>query len=245
MISIVVPNLNEEEHLPQFLESLNQQTCSYFQLIVVDGGSTDESSRILTRFKNRFPMTVHVDTTRNIGYVRNIGSKLATGDILLHTNSDCYLPPTLLDDISRIYDRDPSLISLCGRTRPLSCSTFCTLSYISYDFLRWLFTNLGKYRPGGSFFSIRAREFKALLGFPEVEINEDGHLGEDLNSHRLKCRFDMRLWIGHSPAKRWKGSGLKGFSHYTYVFGNFLNLRVFQSLEEHATKRFQQKEKLN
>jgi len=244
MISVVVPNLNEEKHLPQFLESLNQQTCSYFQLIVVDGGSTDESSRILMQFQNRFPMTIHVDGTRNIGYIRNLGSKLAAGDILLHTNSDCYLPSTLLEDISRIYDRDPSLVSLCGRTRPLNCSTFCSLSYISYDFLRWFFTRLRRFRPGGSFFSIRVQQFWELGGFPEVGINEDGHLGRLIDRQNWKCVFNTQLWIGHSPAKRWKDSGLRGFSHYTYVFGNFLNLRVFQSLEEHAAHRFQQKREL-
>lgn len=243
MISIIAPNLNEEEHLPQFLESLNQQTCPYFQLIIVDGGSTDESSRILMQFKNdRFPLTVHVDETRNIGHVRNVGSRLASGDVLLHTNSDCYLPPTLLNEISRLFDQDPSLVSLSGRTRPLSCSTFCSLSYISFDLLRAFFTRLGKYRPGGSFFSIRAKAFWELGGFPEVGINEDGHLGELIDRQNWKCRFALGLWIGHSPAKRWGSSGLQGFSHYTYVLGNFINLKVFQNLEKKATQRFIQKE---
>lgn len=242
MISIIAPNLNEEEHLPQFLESLQQQTSRSFELVVVDGGSSDRSPVILMKTPHSFPLHIHIDETRNIGYVRNVGSRYARGDILLHTNSDCYLPPTLIADLSWLYARDPSLVSIAGRTRPLDTSIFCTLSYVGYDALRWMFSKLGKYRPGGSFCSIRAKVFRELHGFPEVEINEDGHLGEDLNQHGLKCKFEMALWIGHSPAKRWESSGLKGFSHYTYVFGNFFNWKVFRNLEHYAAQRFNKKE---
>jgi glycosyltransferase involved in cell wall biosynthesis len=242
MISVVTPNLNEEAHMPQFLESLQAQTWRDFELILVDGGSTDLSPIMVMNMPHSFPVHVHVDETRNIGHIRNVGSRLAKGDILLHTNSDCYLPPRLIAELTLMYAHHPDLISVAGRTRPLQASTFCTLSYVAYDVLRWFFSKLGKYRPGGSFCSIRTKQFWELLGFPEVGINEDGHLGKDLQEHRMKCKFAMNLWVGHSPAKRWESSGLQGFSHYTYVFGNFLPFKVFQNLEEHAAQRFQQKE---
>ena len=45
-ISIIVPTLNEEKNIKDFLDSLEKQTWTNFEIIVVDGGSTDKTINI-------------------------------------------------------------------------------------------------------------------------------------------------------------------------------------------------------
>ena len=76
MISVVVPNLNEERYLRKFLGSLCYQSEKNFEVIIIDGGSTDQSLEICELFKDRLCLRVVVDKTPNIGFIRNLGAKL-------------------------------------------------------------------------------------------------------------------------------------------------------------------------
>ena len=49
MISVIVPTLNEEKNLPAVLRNLLVQTGNY-EVIVVDGGSTDRTRKIVSDF---------------------------------------------------------------------------------------------------------------------------------------------------------------------------------------------------
>ncbi|MBQ6020438.1 MAG: glycosyltransferase, partial [Clostridia bacterium] len=42
-VSVIVPVLNEEKYLPKALDSLIHQTAEDFEVVIVDGGSTDGS----------------------------------------------------------------------------------------------------------------------------------------------------------------------------------------------------------
>jgi glycosyltransferase involved in cell wall biosynthesis len=51
MISIVIPALNEEQFLPECLESLNgQEYCGDYEITVVDNSSTDDTSKVAREF---------------------------------------------------------------------------------------------------------------------------------------------------------------------------------------------------
>jgi len=241
LITVVTPNFNEEEYLPQFLESIAQQIYGNVELIVVDGGSTDGSLNLLRSFKS-VPSLVIVDKTRNIGYIRNLGGHYARGTIQFHTNSDTFLPPELLMRIMNLFAENPRLASVSGRTRPLKASFMCSLAYHAFDLVRWAATyTLGKYRPGGSFFSIRTNVFKAIGGFPEVRINEDGRLGEKLAG--MPVKFDLGLWVGHH-AKRFQNLGsAKTLLYYSYIFGNYAPAlrRLLKTREAQAAAVFTSK----
>ena len=50
LVSVIMPNFNNEKYLAQAIESVLQQTLKSFELIVVDDGSTDGSLRILESY---------------------------------------------------------------------------------------------------------------------------------------------------------------------------------------------------
>ena len=225
MISLIAPNLNEAKYLPTFLKSLESQTHQDFQLIIIDGGSTDGSVQIAEGFGRA---RVVVDETRNIGYIRNVGSSFATGDILFHTSSDTYLEPTLLEKIAKFYEEYPNVVALAGRTFPLGTNVFAHLGYHIFDFLRYLFTlspfPLHKFRPSGNFTTIKREVFEELGGFPEVPINEDGLFGQKMDDYVQKTGkrvvFHLGYYVGHNVKRFEKVGGIRTILFYIYVLGN-------------------------
>lgn len=254
-ISLVVPNLNEAPYLRVFLESLAAQIFKGFELILVDGGSTDESISIVEKFLGRFPIRVLIDSTPNIGYIRNLGSKHARGDLIFHTSSDVILEPWLLYSVC---DRflDPSLVALTGRTKPVSSQLLCNLAYQSFDLLRWFFSklpgSLRKFRPGGNFLVVSKPVFKFVRGFPEVPINEDGLFGWKIDlflaevARGFNVKFDLGLYV-HHHVKRFEHRGsVKTILFYLYVLGNmfpFLKPLLYK-LEAHSAEIFRNRSDL-
>ncbi|HTZ19086.1 MAG TPA: TIGR04283 family arsenosugar biosynthesis glycosyltransferase [Dissulfurispiraceae bacterium] len=85
-ISIIVPVLNEEKILSATLSSLSLSDRE--ELIVVDGGSTDETAAIASQFTDKV-----FTTLKGRGRQMNFGGLRAEGDILLFLHADCSLPP--------------------------------------------------------------------------------------------------------------------------------------------------------
>lgn len=251
MISVIVPNLNEAKYLPLFLKSLQNQTYQDFQLIIVDGGSIDGSIRIAEGFGKA---KIVVDKRRNIGYIRNVGASFATGDILFHTSSDTYLEPELLQKIEEFYNKHPEVLALAGRTYPLGTSIFAHVSYQLFDLLRFLFTispfPLHKFRPSGNFTTIKRKVFKELGGFPEVQINEDGYLGQKLDAYITRPKqvvFHLGLWIGHNVKRFEEVGGIKTLLFYIYVLGNMFPILkpLLKHIEVKSSETFASRSDLN
>lgn len=91
-ISIVVPTLNQGLTLEGTLLSILCQKYKEFELIVMDGGSTDETIGILERYE---PFITHIVSGKDNGQsdAINNGFKLASGDIFAWINSDDYYLP--------------------------------------------------------------------------------------------------------------------------------------------------------
>lgn len=94
-ISIVMPSLNQGRFLEAALESVLEQDYTDIELIVIDGGSTDESVGILEKHAARIAF---FSSEKDSGQSEalNRGFARATGEILGWLNSDdCYRPGAL------------------------------------------------------------------------------------------------------------------------------------------------------
>jgi glycosyltransferase involved in cell wall biosynthesis len=234
MISVIAPNLNEVDNLFTFLGSLSLQTLRDFEIIVVDGGSTDGSLFVLMEFrhllrKRNVELKVFLNKKRNLGFIRNLGAKHAKGDILFHCNTDNYLEPQLLKKVAEYYKEHHELASLSGRVYPLGTSIIAHLGYQLFDLLRFLFTcapmPIKKYRPSGNFMSIRANVFRDVGGYPEVTVNEDGLFGQKLDPYVARNHksvvFNLKLYVGHHVKKFEQMGGVHALMFYFYTLANF------------------------
>lgn len=245
MISVVVPCLNEEKNLPAFLQSLTAQSSKNFELIIVDGVSTDRSLAIIHSYRRKLNIRLVFCRVRNFGFIRNLGQRYARGEITLQSNSDCYFPPHFMERLLNYYKTHQEALSITGRVHPMGTSFAAKLAYPAFDLLRFAAASLPfsvqKYRPSGSCISYRTRIFDVVGGFPEVTVNEDGLFGQRIDdlckrTGRKSVVFLLNLWVGHHVKKFEQWGGVKALLFYLYVLGNHFPMlkRFLRGVEDHA-----------
>ena len=100
MLSVVIPLYNCEETIKKCLESLFHQDYPCYEVIVVDDGSTDETARIYSTFKE-----VRIICLDNGGpsRARNMGVSKARGEIVVFTDGDCIAERNWLSEIENSF----------------------------------------------------------------------------------------------------------------------------------------------
>ena len=93
-VSIIIPVLNEAVHIADTLKSLEPYRGQGHEIIVIDGGSNDDTVSIAGQYADR---VLHSDAGRAMQMNSGIGE--ASGDTLLFLHADTRLPA---DAVSRI-----------------------------------------------------------------------------------------------------------------------------------------------
>ncbi len=96
--SIIIPNWNGAPLLPTCLDSLRKQTCTDFEIIVVDNASTDDSRALLARDYAEVRV-VALDSNRGFAGGVNAGIRAARGEIIVLLNNDTEAEPTWLEEL--------------------------------------------------------------------------------------------------------------------------------------------------
>ena len=81
LISCVIPVFNGERYLSESLDSILKQTYQPLEVIVVDDGSTDEISRVVTKYNDT--VTYIRQPNSGHGAALNRGLKLAKGEFIV------------------------------------------------------------------------------------------------------------------------------------------------------------------
>lgn len=101
MLSIIIPVYNRQEYIEICIHSvLAQASISIpFEVIVIDDGSTDETARILSKFKNKI-VYKRIQNSGRPAVPRNIGIRIAKGEYIAFQDSDdIWLPNKLADQL--------------------------------------------------------------------------------------------------------------------------------------------------
>lgn len=109
LISIVTPSFNQGRFLRETLQSLVDQNYPRLEVIIQDGGSTDDAVAVAGDFVRRWPdvFKLTVETDRGQAHALNLGFAKTHGDILGFLNSDDTLYPGCLHSVAR--ELDPAL----------------------------------------------------------------------------------------------------------------------------------------
>jgi rSAM/selenodomain-associated transferase 2 len=99
MVSIIIPVLNEAENLKELLPffSTHQRRCE-FELIIVDGGSSDQTENILSNSNFTFLKSPKKGRACQMNY----GASHAKGDIFYFVHADTRIPVSFLEDIQEV-----------------------------------------------------------------------------------------------------------------------------------------------
>ncbi|MFH1311221.1 MAG: glycosyltransferase [Nanoarchaeota archaeon] len=83
-VSLICTIWNEEENIRGLLDSIKNQTMQPNEFVIVDGGSTDNTIKILKDYKKTYKILKIIETEKcNIAEGRNIAIKNAKNDIII------------------------------------------------------------------------------------------------------------------------------------------------------------------
>lgn len=202
--SIIIPMLNEAPQIERLLKSLQNYRAQGHEIIVVDGGSCDES---IAKAKGWVDGLLEVeDPVRDRGRAvqMNRGAEMATGDVLLFLHCDTFLPSQALLSLEKLFVTRQAAawgrfdIELSGRRK-----IFRVIESAINCRSRW-----SGIATGDQAIFVRANTFAAIGGYQRVPLMEDVDLckrlkrvvGSPINS-RLKVSTSSRRWETHGVYK--------------------------------------------
>ena len=99
-ISIIIPILNESKTIVSLLQYLikNSSSTNISEIIVVDGGSKDESFKLVSDFNLLNDKVILISSDRGRATQMNLGNQKATGTILYFLHADSF-PPNGFDQL--------------------------------------------------------------------------------------------------------------------------------------------------
>ncbi len=99
-VTLIATVKNEGEALRPLLDSIIDQTLQPDEVVIADGGSTDDTLLILDEYRRWLPLRVVAAPGSNISQGRNRAITEATGDIIAATDAGVVLSPTWLEEIT-------------------------------------------------------------------------------------------------------------------------------------------------
>ena len=203
MISIVIPALNEERALPATLAGLGRMEGE-FEIIVVDGGSSDATPKIAREQGVRLLIA-----PRGRGSQLGAGAAAANGDVLWFLHADTLAPVEAARKIQLVLE-DPAIAggNFALRFDGLDAgSRFLTRAY---PYLRKLGLCYGD-----SGFFVRRQSYLATGGFREYPVFEDLDLMRRLKRRGGFVHLDCALL---TSARRWRGRSFSAqFARWTIM----------------------------
>ncbi|RCL65039.1 MAG: glycosyltransferase [Bacteroidetes bacterium] len=109
--SIIIPTYNRANRVRESIESVLNQTCKNWELIVVDDGSTDNTKEICQRFKDQRITYLYQENAERSA-ARNRGIAKAVGKYIGFLDSDDVYAPSFLEEVQALTQNThiPSLI---------------------------------------------------------------------------------------------------------------------------------------
>jgi glycosyltransferase involved in cell wall biosynthesis len=110
-ITVLIPVFNRERFVDEAIRSVIEQDFGDFELLLVDGPSTDRTPDVLEMWKKRDPRVVVVTTpTKGISVALNLGLAHARGKYIARLDSDDLMMPRRLAEQVAVLDAHPEVV---------------------------------------------------------------------------------------------------------------------------------------
>jgi len=214
-VSFVATVLNEEKAIEALLNSLVKQTKKPEEIIIVDGGSTDQTVAKIKAFQKKHPeikIKVFLKKGANRSQGRNLAIKKAQNEIIAISDAGCELDRRWLEKISQPFS-DPNVEVVAGYFKGKSKNVFekCVATFTLTVPHR---IDPQNFLPTSRSMAICQKTWQKFGGFPEeFSDNEDF-----VFSSRLKKEGAKIVFVPEAVVYWYPRENLQGFAKMIYRF---------------------------
>lgn len=107
-VSVLIPCRNEVQYIESCVDNVYKfdEPEGGFELIVIDGMSTDGTREVLSRLKEQYPHMILIDNQKGtVSYGMNLGIQRAKGEYIIRTDVRCIHPRSYLRDLIELSER--------------------------------------------------------------------------------------------------------------------------------------------
>lgn len=214
-ITIVIPTYNEENYILPTLWSIDGQVgIENVDVIIADGGSTDNTVDNILMVQNLFKFKIHIIKGGSASEGRNAGAKYIKKPIVLFMDADTTIdhPQTIMNGVNFITNSGYDLV-----TTKIRSSCF-GVSKIAFMLFEWVHSLMKESFSTGVFFMTRRSKFEELGGFDEsLKHTEDYILSRQYNFSSLHI---MKTYVTQDN-RRFKKMGY--FRFVVMLIKNYIN----------------------
>ncbi len=206
-VSVIIPVLNEEAVIRKKLPDMQWIRDSGHELIVVDGGSADDSLSIAKTYSD-----IAIASSQGRAIQMNAGAKIATGDVLLFLHIDTVLPPggfnKTVTSLGRAYDQgddqnDGPVKKFWGRF-----DVRLSGSHIMFRIIESMMNGRSRITgiaTGDQAIFVTKELFNKIGGYPAIPLMEDIEISRRLKKNsKPVCIRDQVI----TSSRRWEISGI-------------------------------------
>lgn len=129
-VSIVTPSYNQAKFIKRTIDSVLSQDYPNIEYIVMDGGSTDDTVKILKTYKDKFFWKSEKDSGQSEAI--NKGLKMAKGDIVAFINSDDTYEHGAISKVVEFFEDNPKAKWVYGKCRIVDENDKETRKFITF-----------------------------------------------------------------------------------------------------------------
>jgi rSAM/selenodomain-associated transferase 2 len=194
-LSIIIPVLNEADVLEDNLKELQWMRRLGHELILVDGGSQDQSATLAKAYADQV-----LSSLPGRAQQMNAGAKLAKGDVFLFLHVDTSFPKTGVDAITQgLFRQDSNWgrfdVRLSGRH---------IVFRIIERMMNWR-SRLTGIATGDQAIFISRNIFESLGGYADMHLMEDIEISSRLKKHGKPICLSQQVV---TSSRRWEQAGI-------------------------------------
>jgi len=115
-LSVVICTFNRAASLNDCLASLAKQNFKNFEVVIIDGGSVDNTSRVISNYCQKLKIRKFISKTKSLAKARDLGWRKAESELIAWIDDDIIASPNWAMAIVKILAQHPRVGGVTGPT---------------------------------------------------------------------------------------------------------------------------------
>jgi len=120
-VAFVILTKNSERTMDKCLREILRLKSKFdLEIIVVDGGSIDNTLSIVKHYQEHLGVKILYDQGKGLGYARDIGWRSSSAEYIVMLDSDVLLNEEFIAEAIKVLERDKELGAVAAKLKPIS-----------------------------------------------------------------------------------------------------------------------------